>query len=538
VKAVSGHRYLYRRGNQLVFRRGVPLSARDAFGGRAEVHVSLRTSNVAEARYAVAREMARFEKTLATLLGKPSPEEVAVAKFRPSGEVIDEVVRAEFRERIARVVDFDRSDPAQREAAIQRLNDLKRLQDDAKTSRSVRSDGPTLMVRWMAEALCEKHKWNIVEGTELWLFLLRVVTALQVEAAERQIQDLEGQPSRAVDETFPLERFAQDEQRRTANQSSQPVSLQGMFDGYVAERKPAPATVKAFGRQFRSFTKFLGHDDARRLSKQDVVRWKEALLAGEGPSGRPLSAKTVSETYLAVIRTVLHWGINNGRIENNVALGIRVVGQRKPRLRDRSLTDDEARVILLATFQPPPPRLIPTRVLARRWVPWLCAYTGARVNEMTQLRAEDIQREQGVWTIRITPEAGTTKDQNARTVALHPHLIEQGFVEMARGKKGPLFYDPTLRRSGSDENPQFKKVGEHLAKWVRGLGVSDPNVSPNHGWRHRFKSQARLYRMDPEVRDYIQGHAHRTEGEAYGGTGPRVTFREIRRLRAYAVPGS
>ena len=77
MKAVNGHRYLYRRGNQLVFRRGVPIAAREAFGGRAEVHVSLRTSNVAEARYAVAREMARFDKTLATSLGKVSPEDIA-----------------------------------------------------------------------------------------------------------------------------------------------------------------------------------------------------------------------------------------------------------------------------------------------------------------------------------------------------------------------------------------------------------------------------------------------------------------------------
>jgi integrase len=27
---------------------------------------------------------------------------------------------------------------------------------------------------------------------------------------------------------------------------------------------------------------------------------------------------------------------------------------------------------------------------ARRWVPWLCAYTGARPGEMTQLRGRDV----------------------------------------------------------------------------------------------------------------------------------------------------
>jgi integrase len=29
---------------------------------------------------------------------------------------------------------------------------------------------------------------------------------------------------------------------------------------------------------------------------------------------------------------------------------------------------------------------------AKRWVPWLCAYTGGRVGELTQLRVKDIEQ--------------------------------------------------------------------------------------------------------------------------------------------------
>ncbi|MCJ2183925.1 type I restriction-modification system subunit M N-terminal domain-containing protein [Novosphingobium sp. 1949] len=52
-------------------------------------------------------------------------------------------------------------------------------------------------------------------------------------------------------------------------------------------------------------------------------------------------------------------------------------------------------------------------------------------------------------------------------------------------------------------------------------------VWPNHGRRHRFKAAARMVRMDPEVRDYIQGHRPRTEGEAYGYVRRAATFHEI-----------
>jgi hypothetical protein len=41
--------------------------------------------------------------------------------------------------------------------------------------------------------------------------------------------------------------------------------------------------------------------------------------------------------------------------------------------------------------------------------------------------------------------------------------------------------------------------------------------------------------MDPEIRDYIQGHTPRTEGEAYGDISPEVTFREIKQLPTYII---
>jgi hypothetical protein len=54
-----------------------------------------------------------------------------------------------------------------------------------------------------------------------------------------------------------------------------------------------------------------------------------------------------------------------------------------------------------------------------------------------------------VWTINITPEAGTVKGNVARVVPLHEQLVEQGFVAFAESKgKGPLFYDPGAAEGG------------------------------------------------------------------------------------------
>jgi hypothetical protein len=49
----------------------------------------------------------------------------------------------------------------------------------------------------------------------------------------------------------------------------------------------------------------------------------------------------------------------------------------------------EARAILLAALTYGNPKT--SRDRARRWVPWLCAYSGARAGEITQLRGMDVR---------------------------------------------------------------------------------------------------------------------------------------------------
>ena len=158
---------------------------------------------------------------------------------------------------------------------------------------------------------------------------------------------------------------------------------------------------------------------------------------------------------------------------------------------------------------------------AQRWVPWLCAYSGARPGEITQLRGVDIQKRGHVPVMALTPEAGTIKTGKPRTVPLHAHLIQQGFLDFvrARGKRF-LFYDPPKRKGSSDPtNPKRSRsvsVRQRLAAWVRKLGVTDKELKPNHAWRHTFKQIADRANISERTSDYITGHAHRTGGAKYG----------------------
>lgn len=329
-------------------------------------------------------------------------------------------------------------------------------------------------------------------------------------------------------------RDRQDQEAREAFAEEEALAhtpLMDLFDRYVAERQPAPATIKRWRPVMDHIIAFLGNDDARKITKAKVVTWKDALLAETNPDGTPARiARTVKETYLASLKVVLEVGRENGLLKVNAAADVRLRAPKKVRVRNPGFSDDEAHTILLATMQPQPASLTPEHRLARRWVPWLCAYTGARVGEMAQLRAEDVRQLEGVWTVRITPEAGGVKSGKFRIVPLHSHLIEQGFLDVAAKSSGPLFYNPDRGRGGKEGNPHYKKVGERLGTWVRKLGVNDPDVQPNHAWRHRFETAMRKARLDYEARHVLVGHAHQTESGSYGEWDPPSLKHEVEKL--------
>jgi integrase len=542
LKRVKGHQYLCDRDGSLYFRRGIPEDVRHAFGGKREVVVSLDTRSLAEARHRAADQLRLFDQKLAAARGTSDPtrtvpagEDAHTAARTPERDEIERSVREWLAERLNDQILF--AGRASEEDVDERASDLSNQHLLAEIKLARGSAASTLSTEWVADTIAAAKGWKFAEGSRLYAHLVRTLIRAEREAAHRTLADLDGSPITELDATFASERYRLDaETARAAPAKSKfrPQSITGLLEGRHDERKLAPATLKAWKRHLKRFIAFVGHDDAHRVTADDVVRWKEHLRTRTTREGTPLSIKTINESYLAGLKAAYAWGVGNRRVESNPAAGITVIGKPPPRRRDKHLLDHEALTILRATLAPPGARLTPQHAFARRWVPWLCAFTGARVNEMTQLRAEDVVEVSGLWSVHITPDAGGQKRHEAWHVPLHSQIIEQGFLKAVAGKRGPLFYDPSLYRGGSEGNPQYKKTGERLAAWVRSLGVTR-NVDPNHGWRHRFMTLVYRHGLDARIADQIEGHAPATDGEAYGEAEVVAMKREIEKLPRYPV---
>lgn len=181
---------------------------------------------------------------------------------------------------------------------------------------------------------------------------------------------------------------------------------------------------------------------------------------------------------MAGLKTVFAWAVGNRRMASNPAAGITIKLGKPKKLRSKGFTDDEAGKLLLAARDYRKADESPRTAAAKRWVPWLCAYTGARLGEMAQLRKQDFRQDGDHWVIHITADAGTVKTDEARDVVLHQHLVDEGFVQFVKdAAAGHLFLK--VGNEGEVRGP-LRGLKNRLAEFAR-VQVPDERVMPNHG---------------------------------------------------------
>lgn len=236
---------------------------------------------------------------------------------------------------------------------------------------------------------------------------------------------------------------------------------------------------------FNDLVAFLKHKDAVLLTKKDLVEWRDKKL-------ETLAAKTVADVYLASVRAVLAWAVENDKLQSNPADGVKVKKSKPIRSREKGFQDDEALTVLKAcrAYVPaeaanPANRESAKITAAKKWAPILCAFTGARVTEITQLRKKDVRKQGDIHVLRITPDAGSVKTAQYSDVPVHPQLVDLGFTDFVQASPdGPLFHNGT----SDDALKGARTASGRVSSWLQGLGVIPEGVQPKHGWRHRFKT--------------------------------------------------
>lgn len=306
-----------------------------------------------------------------------------------------------------------------------------------------------------------------------------------------------------------------------------PITFEEIIDGHLLKRsrgkdaKPIPAATgrkyKSITQQFASYRKGKKGTDATTVTGVELEGWRDELQNAGGQGNRTIHYK------VGVIKTILRWG--NRLFKGQLAAALAEVThvelpdfERKPSQLS-AMRPSEAVTILSAARKEVDPRL--------RWIPWLCAYTGLRIAEVSNLEKADFFDSGGHWFFNVS-SAGkrSLKTVNARrTVPVHQALLDEGF------------------RTFVDESPNerlFKPGADSaLLRWVRGpkVGVTRKDLSPNHGWRHLFEDLCRRDGLTDDARTYLTGHSTGGADQQYGRTEVMLPglWREMAKIKAFEV---
>ncbi|MFB1086285.1 DUF6538 domain-containing protein [Vibrio diabolicus] len=332
-------------------------------------------------------------------------------------------------------------------------------------------------------------------------------------------------------------------------------SISNVFKRYhqseTLKDKDAKALYEA-GLQIERLIEVIGDLDVTEVTRAHIVEFRDTLL--QLPKSKiasirnralleqielvkiqgleTLSATTV-KNCLRKTSVVFSYAVELGIIDSNPHVGVRVAtAEKKTEANEgKGYTDSEMRRLFQAD--------VFNDVNARKpygmacyWVPLLCRYTGARLEEMSQLHKSDVsQSDSGIHYLNIRRGEGQSVKNNSslRHVPIPAHLIELGFLDYVAESGGFLF--PELKEN------KYGKKSAALSKWwgqtVRSLGIH--TTQPAHAFRHTFKTALRRLGIADTVSDAITGHTPAGVGGSYGTVELETKKEAIDRLPRLAL---
>ena len=144
-----------------------------------------------------------------------------------------------------------------------------------------------------------------------------------------------------------------------------------LFGAYVAARQPAAGTISRWRAVFKHLqAAYPGNASA--LTEDNARAWKDTLVTPKR------SAVTVDAVWLPAAKTVFSWGVEQKHVRINPFATVKIDVPKVIVLREdgKAFKPEEAKVILSASSAITNTKDAFPR--AKRWVMWVCAYSGAR----------------------------------------------------------------------------------------------------------------------------------------------------------------
>lgn len=544
---------------------------RRAIGGRATIKIALGTRDIALARkrwfdvhpqvediIEVARlrqVRSKRPETLRAVAGLSPSEVESMAKryyqqilSRDDDEALSEDLLSDQTEIVLDEVGWSKGDPdvvlaARREAharelrALTRgLQDMKRFDYDGSslvpTLSSLTADGHSetsaRAIRQMLDDAVGENEVDAVlaengvtiprvhpDRRRLVLALLRA----GIEAHRDVLARLNGKP---IHTPLPVEPLKLPE-------SDEGSKLRDAYRAWKVQQKPADKTAEEYGVYVERFIAINGNLSIRSITKKHVLAYRDglSLFPRNVPTdlreasveaiqewaaknrAKLLSRSTINDKAIGAISAILTVALNHDEIPSNPCAGTKFKLKEGETIKRQPYADQDLEKLLASAVFAKGTRYSAGGGEAQKWLPLISMYSGARLEEIGQLRTADIRSEDGLHyfdmeTIDDTPGQETRRKTKSsrRKVPIHQRLIDLGLPAYvaAQRKAGAVRLFPVL-------TPYRGKITHGFSKWwgryARKFIPAEENKT-FHSFRHRvtdqFRNQAKpLYAVMQEV---------------------------------------
>jgi integrase len=499
-------RYMHRRGAVYYFKRKIPADAAHAFPNyKAQVWKSLGTDDYERAKLQLAVEVTQFDLAVSNVRARAAAGAAPSLKDPTTSDTSKYLLPAHIPAALARwdydvtrtFDDLRRMFPAKvrqdfREAIATSIEQLQ----DAAAAGDVQSVEP------MAQHILSHEKLIAPPGGAARQELLE-------RLLQQGIQTMEHNHERARGKVVPLPAKAPVPARNLP-------TLLLLFEDW-RKKQTRPRTINAVKKAVLEFQALHKALPVVAITRQHAREYRDHLI------GKKLSDGTVVNR-LGFLATLMRHGYQE-LIEDQANLpnpfeSVKVSGgqhTRQPKER-RPYSVAELNHVFSSKLYREGYRPRGQTSEAAYWAPLLGPFVGARIEEVAQLRIEDIERVNGVWSIRICDLGEDQKlktSSSFRYVPMHEQLIKCGFLAyVARQKKaGHERVFPGLSNDNQN-NVWSNALGKWWGRYLDAIGLSDPRLD-YHSFRYTFKQRLGLSGVEDEVKDVLTGHWMTSAGRRY-----------------------
>jgi integrase len=501
------HTGLFKRGSNYYLRLRVPCDLVSHYG-KSEFKTSLKTKERSEAISRLRTELARLEDEFAGIR-KHAKQASVIDELRVRRRVTSlddetmDAIAATLLEENLEADDFMRG--------LGVVGDMEETNQQLLTLfQPAYARGDIRPIEPIANQLLDMLGIELSVNETDWRRLCIKLLAASLQAAQIQAKRLEGEviPTSAIMAAAP-KRLTLGNVRDSGGHSL--TFVLGRWKT-VADRRPR--TVAEMSSLVRRFEEYSEHKPVKSLTRQDGIGYRDHMREHD-----KVSPGTVKKN-LGLITSLLNFAVDEGLISANPFARIKIPQSKTAALSRIEYSAKDIAKILGCPLFVAGERPKGGGGEAAVWLPLIGAYTGARLEEIAQLRPEDLFHDKDYgWFLSILDieeDQHLKTESSRRRVPIHPELIKAGLIKYRahalKLRQQWLFPDLIPHVNGTRSGNWSKWWGRYART---NIGIADKR-KVYHSLRHSFKTACRAAHIPEEVHDALTGHTSASVGRNYG----------------------